>query len=323
MSERVAHGMLLGDRYHLLDEVGAGGMAIVWRADCRSMGPFERHVAVKVMKKAFSANKDHLDMFLEEARIGAELQHPNLVEVLDFLQTEGGQYCLVMEWIEGLDLRSLCKLLGGIDRPLPWALVGHIGAGVLRGLAAAHERRLPNGSSVPIIHRDVSPQNVLLGLNGAVKLGDFGIARARDRAAAMTAPGFVKGTLSYMAPEILAAQAPTPLSDQFALGCTLWESLAGERLFQARTDAEVFLMIRGGKVRPLEERRPDVPIRLVGAIHTALAMDPAARFSSAREFLQELEDVLDAHGPPVDVETLVGRAVVQAREARASVALSP
>lgn len=112
-------------------------------------------------------------MLLEEARIGAELQHPNLEEVLDFLQTDGGEYCLVMEWIEGIDLRTLSAVLGGIDRPLPWVLVAYLGMRVLGGLAAAHERRKPDGSHVPIIHRDVAPQNVLLGLNGAVKLGDW------------------------------------------------------------------------------------------------------------------------------------------------------
>lgn len=313
----LAQGTLIGERYHLLDPVGEGGIAIVWRADCRGIGPFERHVAIKVMKQAFSANEDHLGMFLEEARIGAELQHPNLVEVFDFLRADSGEYCLVMEWIEGIDLRTLSAVLGGIDRPLPWVLVAHIGIGVLSGLAAAHERRKSDGSQAPIIHRDVAPQNVLLGLNGAVKLGDFGMARARDRAAAMTAPGFVKGTLSYMAPEILAAKTPTPLCDQFSLACTLWESLAGERLFQAKTDAEVFLLIRGGKVRPLDERRPDVPARLVAAVHKALSMDPADRFASAREMSWEIEDVLREEGPPIDEETLVGRAVAQAREARA------
>lgn len=316
MSDKLTAGTVVADRYHLIAEVGAGGMAVVWRADCRGVG-FDRNVAVKVMRKAFSANKDHLDMFLEEARIGSELQHPNLVEVVDFVQTDGGLYCLVMEWIEGLDLRSLTGLLGGVERPLPWALVAHIGAGVLRGLAAAHERVGPGGQAAPIVHRDVAPQNVMLGINGAIKLADFGIARARDRAAAMTAPGFIKGTLSYMAPEILAAKPPSPLSDQFALACTLWESLAGERLFQAKTDAEVFTMIRGGNVRSLAERRPDVPIRLVGAVHTGLSMDPGDRFPSAREFLWEIEDVLEHEHPPVDVDTLVGRAVSQARETRA------
>ena len=313
---QLAPGTLIAERYLLREPVGEGGIAVVWRADCQGIGPFERQVAVKVMKQAFSANKDHLEMFLEEARIGSELQHPNLVEVLDFVQTDAGQHCLVMEWIEGLDLRALCKLLGSVDRPLPWALVARVGIGVLRGLAAAHERRQPDGTSVPIIHRDIAPQNVLLGLNGAVKLGDFGMARARDRAAAMTAPGFVKGTLSYMAPEILMASTATPLSDQFSVACTLWESLAGQGLFQARTDAEVFVMIRSGKVRPLEERRPDVPTRFVAAVHRALAMDPADRFASAREMSWELEEVLRAEGPRVDADTLVGRAVAQAREAR-------
>lgn len=314
MSEALQPGTVIRGRYHLLEAVAEGGIAIVWRAVVKGAGAFERYVAIKVMKRAFSTATSHLEMFLEEARIGAELQHPHLIQVLDFLKDESGAYCLVMEWIEGIDLRSLAQRLGGVDRPLPWSLVAHAGVGVLRGLAAAHERRLPDGKLAPVIHRDVAPQNILLGLNGAIKLTDFGMARARDRAAAFTAPGFVKGTLSYMAPEILSAEDPTPRSDQFSLACTLWEALAGERLFHAKTDVEVFTMIRDGAVRPLEDRRPDLPAGLVGIVHRALAMSPDDRFASAREMIHELDEVLRAHGPKLDADLVVGRAVKQTRE---------
>src|SRR5262245_4918799 len=110
MAKQLAKGMLIGERYRLRHCVGEGGMAFVWCADCDGGGPFEQRVAIKVMKHTFSANETHLEMFLEEARIGAVLKHPNLVQVLDFLRTEDGQYCLVMEWIEGLDLGSLAAL---------------------------------------------------------------------------------------------------------------------------------------------------------------------------------------------------------------------
>jgi serine/threonine protein kinase len=315
---KLVQGMLIGGRYELRHHVGEGGMAVVWCADCRGMG-LERRVAIKVMKHVFSTNETHIQMFLEEARLGAVLQHPNLVEVLDFLQTERGLYCLVMEWVEGIDLRTLVALAGTADRPLPWPVVGHIGAGLLRGLSVAHERRLPDGKRAPVIHRDVTPQNVLLGLNGAVKLGDFGMAQARDRAAAMTTPGFVKGTLSYLAPEILRGHAHSAQSDQFSVACTLWEALAGEPLFDAKTDGEVYAMIREGRVRPLEDWRPDVPPALVQIVHKALSIDPARRFASVRTMGLEIEQLVREQGPALDAETLIGRTVAQAREARTSV----
>src|SRR5262249_4186218 len=167
----------------------------------RSSEVFARPVAVKVMKRAFSAVGPYLSMFLEEARIGATLQHSNLIQVLDFVveaTPSGPAYCLVLEWVEGIDLKSMLKIHNELKQPLSWGFVSAVALRVLRGLAAAHERRLPDNTLSPVIHRDVSPQNVLLALNGDVKLADFGMARARDRIAEHTAPGFVKGTLSYM-----------------------------------------------------------------------------------------------------------------------------
>jgi serine/threonine protein kinase len=309
-------GAVIGGRYELLELVGEGGMSTVWRGVSRATEVFARPVAVKVMK-GFSAAQPHLGMFLEEARIGAELQHAHLIQVLDFVADPGPPtaYCLVMEWIDGMDLRSLVRAMARLDRPLPWALVAHVGVGVLRGLAAAHERRLRDGTPAPVIHRDVAPGNILLGQNGGIKLADFGMARARDRGSKLTAPGVVKGTVSYMAPETLRGKPPVPQSDLFSLACTLWEALAGERLFDAPSDAEVVAKIREGRVRPLADLRPDVPPRLVAAVHRALATEPEARFSSARAMVQELGEVLRTAGPWVDADVIVGTTVAQARDA--------
>jgi serine/threonine protein kinase len=300
--------------YELLEKIGEGGMATVWRGVARSGEVFARPVAVKVMKRNFAAVKSIINMFLEEARIGAELQHANLVQVFDLTQ-DGDKYCLIMEWIEGVDFRSMIRTMARLERPLPWGLVAHVGIGVLRGLAAAHERRLADGTPAPVIHRDVSPQNILLGLNGGIKLADFGMARARDRVAMLTAPGVVKGTVSYMAPETLTGKPPVVASDQFSLACTLWEALAGERLFEAKSDAEVVDQIRAGKVRtPLDEIRPDIPPRLSAAIHRALATEPEKRFASARAMIQELNEILRMSGPWVDSDVIVGTTVAQTRE---------
>src|SRR5262245_21381725 len=203
---------MIGGRYQLVDKVGEGGLSTVWQGVTRSSEVFARPVAIKVMKRDFTAvGGPYLSMFLEEARIGATLQHANLIQVLDFVieaSASGPVYCLVLEWVDGIDLKSMSQIFKKREKPMPWGVIAAVALRVLRGLAAAHERRLADGSVSPVIHRDVSPQNILMASNGDVKLADFGMARARDRIAEQTAPGIVKGTLSYMAPELLAGAPP-------------------------------------------------------------------------------------------------------------------
>jgi serine/threonine-protein kinase len=313
-------GSMIGGRYQLVDCVAEGGLSTVWHGVARTSEVFPRPVAVKVMKQSFSGVGPYLSMFLEEARIGATLQHSNLIQVLDFIieaTPTGPVYCLVLEWVEGTDLKSLLRLHNQLKQPTPWGLVAVIGLRVLRGLAAAHERRAADGTPSPVLHRDVSPPNVLLALNGDVKLADFGMARARDRIAEHTAPGFVKGTLSYMAPEIFAGEPATPLSDQFSLACTLWEALAGRRLFDAKTDPEVVALIRKCDVPSIGEARLDLPIALVATIHRALEPDPAKRFPSARAFAHELNEILRRDEKTWgDADALVSNAVAEARQAK-------
>lgn len=310
---------MIGGRYQLVDIVAEGGLSTVWQGVARSSEVFARPVAVKVMKRAFATvGGPYLSMFLEEARIGATLQHANLIQVLDFIieaTPAGAVYCLVMEWVDGIDLRTMLKVENYMRRPLSWGLVATIGLRVLRGLAAAHERRLPDLKVSPVIHRDVSPQNVLLALNGDVKLADFGMARARDRIAEHTAPGFVKGTLCYMAPEILTGKPATPASDIFSLATTLWETLVGERLFRARTEPEVVELIRKCNVPSISDLRKDVPPTLAAALHRALSADPQRRFASAREMSFELSEVLREGGSWGDADVVIGDAVAQSRVA--------
>src|SRR5207244_7264377 len=141
------------------------------------------------------------------------------------------------------------------------------------------------------IHRDVSPHNILLGTNGVVKLSDFGLAKARDRIASLTAPGTVKGKLMYLAPEVTTGKPNTPQSDLFGVGNILWETLAGERVFEGKNDVEIFKKIRACKIPSIAERRPDVPKAMVAVIDHALAADPANRFATATEFAQALLQV--------------------------------
>jgi eukaryotic-like serine/threonine-protein kinase len=320
-------GAMIGGRYQLVDPVAEGGLSTVWQGVARSSEVFARPVAIKVMKRAFAAvGGPYLSMFLEEARIGAALQHANVIQVLDFVieaTPSGPAYCLIMEWIDGIDLRTMLRVESQMRRPLSWGLVTTIGLRVLRGLAAAHDRRLSDNTVSPVIHRDVSPQNILLALNGDVKLADFGMARARDRIAEHTAPGFVKGTLSYMAPEALAGKPPTPAGDLFSLAVTLWEALAGRRLFQAKTDPLVVDLIRKCEVPPLGELRHDVPEGTIRAIHRALEADPAKRFVSAREMAHELNEVLRTGESWGDPDAIIGAAVAEARVAKAKLPAPP
>ncbi|MBX3270144.1 MAG: serine/threonine protein kinase [Sandaracinaceae bacterium] len=305
-------GKIIAGRYELLEPAGEGGMAIVWRAKLIGAGKFARPVAVKRIHAAKGADNHFVSLFEEEARVGAGLSHPNIVQIVDFGVDDAGDYFLVMEWIEGLDFHHWVRSFPRGLELTPWPLVTAIGIEVCRGLGAAHERVTEEGELSPIIHRDVSPSNILLGTNGTVKVTDFGLARAMDRAS-MTRPNVIKGKLAYCAPELIIGAKASPHSDLFAAGVVLWEALAQQRLFTGKNDLEVLLSVRKGEVTRLEELRNDVPAPLAMAIHTALEPEPANRFESARAMARALSAILHQHPEPVDAEPL-GKSVRAARE---------
>jgi serine/threonine-protein kinase len=302
----------IAKKYELVEPVGQGGMAKVWRGVTHGAGGFTCRVAIKRVLGKLAADAAYVAMFSEEARVVSELQHPNIVQVHDFDQDDEGRYFLVMEWVDGLDLEQWVKAFGG--RPAPWHLVTAIGVEVLRALAAAHERTDGAGRPAPVIHRDVSPSNVLLSVMGIVKLADFGLARAADRAQ-MTAPGVVKGKLSYLAPEILQKQPASVKSDIFSLGTVLWEALAGKQLFGGGDMLETVKRVSTAMVPPLKDLRDDIPAALDTVVHTALARNPADRFESAAEMQRALAAILKGHPDPVDDRTLA-RSVKEAIIAR-------
>jgi eukaryotic-like serine/threonine-protein kinase len=304
-------GQLIDGKYQLMEVAGEGGMATVYKAVSKGAAGFQRTVAIKHIKPEYRALKNYVDMFIEEARVGSELAHPNIVQVHDFI-IEDGNYYLVMEWVEGVDLGHFIKLHRDAGLFVEWPLAVAIGIGTLRGLGAAHERRAPNGELAPVIHRDVTPHNVLLGVNGVVKLTDFGLARARDRVSSMTAPGTVKGKLSYLAPEVSFGKANTPQSDIFGVGSVLWETLSGERMFDGKSDVEIFKKIRACQIPPIVDRRRDIPSALGAVLDVALAPDPANRFASATAFAHALGQVMKmAQG--VDPQSALGNAVRELR----------
>jgi eukaryotic-like serine/threonine-protein kinase len=306
-------GHVIDGKYELVSIAGEGGMATVYKARVRGAAGFQRAVAVKHIRPEYRALKNYIDMFIEEARVGSELAHPNIVQVHDFV-SEAGSYYLVMEWVEGIDLGAFIKAYRDTHRDVPWQLAVLIGIGTLQGLSAAHERIGPDGMPSPVIHRDVSPHNILLGVNGVVKLSDFGLARARDRAGSLTAPGTVKGKLSYLAPEVTFGKPNTVQSDLFGVGSVIWETLTGERLFDGRTDIEVFKKIRACQIPPIAQRRPDVPPALAAVLEKSLAAEPGSRIATAEEFGQSLSQILKQAEGTTTASTLAA-AVVAARKA--------
>lgn len=297
-------------RYEILEPAGDGGMAKVYRAVTRGAAGFQRPVAIKRVHEHLAGSTEFVRMFIEEARVCSELDHPNIVQVHDFGVDKHGYY-LVMEWVDGLHLAQYVSAFEKRGEKVPYRFAALIASQVLAGLTEAHERIGPNGEPAPVIHRDVTPHNVLVSVTGVAKLTDFGLARAMDRAR-MTSPDVVKGKLSYLAPELVQGKPASPLSDIYALGIVLWEVLSGQRLYAGESDAERIRKVRMAEVPPLSGLRPDLPNALLAIVERALRREPEARFASAEEMGQALLRVLSQE--PVSAREL-GQSVVEARVA--------
>ncbi len=275
-------------KYELLHPIGEGGMGEVWVGRLRSLGGFESYVAVKVIHGRFGQEKRFRDMFLDEARVSALISHPNVVSTQD-LAVSGEMLYQVMEYVDGDSLASLQSDMAerGERMPLPVAL--RIAAEVCSGLHAAHELALPDGRHACIVHRDVSPQNVLLGANGAVKLIDFGVALMQGRLAE-DSQGSLKGKLRYMPPEQAKGEKVDRRADIYAIGAVLYEMVAGRLPFDDRTEALYFRsLIQGDPPEPLPE---DVPAEVRAVVSKAMAVDPQDRFATADQMAEELFSIL-------------------------------
>src|SRR5277367_6228356 len=217
-------------RYALYEKIASGGMASIHIG--RLLGPvgFSRTVAVKRMHAHFSEDPDFVSMFLDEARLAARIQHPNVVPTLDVVATDGETF-LVMEYVQGESLARLLRSVRSIMTPADTHVIATIMAGVLHGLHAAHEAKNEQGEPLGIVHRDVSPQNILVGTDGVPRVLDFGVAKAVGRLQT-TREGQSKGKLSYMAPEQLHGAGVTRQTDVYAAAVVTWEALTGKRLFQ-------------------------------------------------------------------------------------------
>jgi eukaryotic-like serine/threonine-protein kinase len=278
-------------RYELHHELASGGMATVYLGRLKGAVGFARTVAIKQLHPQFAKQPEFTTMFIDEARIAARLAHPNIVATLDVV-AESGELSLVMEYVEGESLDRLIK--AGGQAPLP--IVSAIVSGLLEGLHAAHEAKSERGESLNVVHRDVSPQNVLVGVDGVARVLDFGIAKAADRLQT-TQDGGLKGKVAYMAPEQLRLESVDRRTDVYAAGVVLWEALTGRRMFRATNPVSALSELLASVPEPPSTANPNVSSELDAVVKTAIARDPAHRFSSAREFARALETAVPAASP--------------------------
>jgi serine/threonine-protein kinase len=281
-------------RYALYGAIAAGGMATVHLG--RLLGPvgFSRTVAIKRLHAQFAADPEFVSMFLDEARLAARIRHPNVVPTLDVVAT-GGELFLVMEYVPGESLARLSRALRDRRQDIPLRVLSATIAGVLHGLHAAHEARDEHGQPLSIVHRDVSPQNVLLGTDGAARVLDFGVAKAGGRVQT-TKEGQIKGKLAYMPPEQLQGADVSRQTDIYAAGVMLWELVTGARLFGGDNEGAIVAKILSGKVEPASRvlaRRRGGDARgyevLDATILRAVRMQPEHRYATAREMAIEIE----------------------------------
>lgn len=276
-------------RYVLHERIGRGGMAEIFRASYKT-GKFEKELVIKRILDHLADDEEFIELFRDEAAISATLSHANIVQVFDFGQ-ERESYFLAMEYVDGRNLRQLLQQSKDLAQPaLPIDIATFIAAEVARGLVHAHTRR------DPVIHRDITPANILLSFEGDVKIADFGIARAASRLGT-TREGVVRGKICYLAPEQLGGKQIDARVDVWALGVVLWEMLTGARLVAGDTDLETFAAIATGnfKTRP-SALRPSIPRNLDYIVEKALEKDLSARYPSAAAMLADLQPIVASFG---------------------------
>jgi serine/threonine-protein kinase len=281
-------------RYEVLTKLASGGMAVVYVASAGGVGGFARLVALKVLHANLAHEEEFISMFLDEARLAARIRHPNVVPTIDISDTIDTGYFLVMEYIEGDHLGALLSSSHKQGERISVPVVLRIVMDALGGLGAAHELRDDNSKPLNIVHRDVSPHNIMVGKDGIGRLTDFGVAKAEDRLT-HTRDGQVKGKLAYMAPEQASSGATDSRSDLFSMGIILWECVTGRRLFRADNTAATLTKLLTEEIAAPSAVDPSLA-PLDPVLRKALERDPTARFQTAEEFIEALEWVAPRMG---------------------------
>jgi len=287
-------------KYLLVERLAQGGMAEVFRAVYQGAAGFEKQVAVKRILPVFDGTRDFVAMFVDEARIASSLTHVNIVQVSDFGELDGSYY-LAMELVDGVDLGRLREAAGRRGLRIPVPIVAYIIAEAARGLAYAHEKRGSDGAPLGIVHRDVSPQNVLVSYAGEVKIADFGIAKATGKLH-KTESGAVMGKIRYMSPEQINGEPLDGRSDVFALGVIFWELLVGAPLWSGDNPGAVSDQVKNAKVDPPSRRGREIPAELDRIALKALERGRDARYARAADLARELSAWLAQAAPSLTRE---------------------
>jgi serine/threonine protein kinase len=309
-------------KYELLDRIGEGGMAEVYRSRLIGVAGFEKIVVIKRILPHLARRTDFVRMFVNEAKLAAHIQHKNVVQVFELGQLENGELYIAMEFVQGVDLRGILRNAAERRFRIPIWFTLHVVSEVLGALAHAHEFRDAQGQPSPVIHRDVTPANIFLSVNGEVKLADFGIAKAVGQSTG-TEAGQVKGNVSYMSPEALLGEQLDGRADVFAAGVVLWECLTQHRLFQGRSNFETARAICDAKRDPPSRLNWKVPPELDALTLRTLGPERSNRVASARDFQAGLLEVLARLRPSLlpgqvkdVVEVILGRRPLDPRHDR-------
>jgi serine/threonine-protein kinase len=297
-------------RYRVIERIAAGGMAEVYRAESAGLEGFKKTVAIKRVLPHLSKKKEFIGMFLDEARLSAHLNHSNCVQVFD-IGAGDDTYFIVMEYVDGSDLKAVLEHLAHREQRIDLAQALYICCRICDGLAYAHEARDNRGRLLGIVHRDISPPNVLMTRHGEVKVVDFGLAKANSQLE-QSQPGIIKGKFSYLSPEAASGHKVDMRADLFAAGIILWEMLAGRRLFLGETDLQTVKQVQAAQIPDIKKFNPNIPPEVERILAKALAQDPNQRYQSAREMGLDLNQVLYSLAKPVsafDIAALVSESV--------------
>ena len=276
------------DKHEIIRPLATGGMAQLFLAWQHGAGGVKRRVVVKRIHRHLVSEPEFVEMFLNEARIAAGLSHPNIVHIYDVVETNDGDTVLVMEYVNGVSVHALLRAARQKGMRLPLGFAVNIALAVAEALEYAYNSVGPDGHPLRIVHRDVSPSNVLVSIEGRVKLVDFGIAKALANGS-VTKTGHVKGKYRYMAPEQLKGELLDARTDLFALGAMLYEMTTGARAFPGSSDAEIITALLTSEVVPPSKRVADYPAELERIVLRCLSRDREGRPSSGRELIDELE----------------------------------
>jgi serine/threonine protein kinase len=305
-------------RYTITERVDQGGMAEVFRGVAEGIKGFKKSVAIKRILPNLTKNKKFVSMFLDEARLSLHLQHANIVHVFD-IGVADSSYFIVMEYVDGLNLKGLIDHEKKLGRKMKISHILWLMAEVCKGLEYAHEAQDPEtGRPLGIVHRDISPPNILISKQAEVKLVDFGLAKATSQIET-TDPGVVKGKFSYLSPEAASGLEVDRRADIFAVGILLWEMLTGRRLFYGESDYQTVELVRQAKVPSISQINADVDADLEAVVLKALARDPRDRYQHASDLQEALAQYLFSHSLKVtnqDLRALVLEAVADRDRAK-------